>query len=180
MNEIIENTLKIEGGYVNDPDDRGAETYRGISRRFHPEWKGWPIIDRYKQAQHFDPKLLDGNDELQRMVVVFYEEEYLSPFMELDDASIRAELFDTAVNMGVGTASEMLQSALNLMNRNGQTFDDLVVDGDIGSKTLEAYERSDKAILLKVLNGLQFMRYVEIVETDPRQEKFFNGWMRRV
>ena len=56
----------------------------------------------------------------------------------------------------------------------------LVVDGDIGVKTILAYNSVDKKILLKVLNGLQFMNYVKICERDKSQEVFFNGWMKRV
>ena len=49
--EAIKKTLKYEGGYVNDKDDRGGETYRGVSRRYHPNWSGWKIVDEYKQMQ---------------------------------------------------------------------------------------------------------------------------------
>ena len=37
-----------EGGYVNDPADRGGETHRGVARKFHPKWPGWKIVDKYK------------------------------------------------------------------------------------------------------------------------------------
>jgi lysozyme family protein len=184
MSGIIEETLRIEGGYVNDPDDRGWETYKGISRRWHPSWDGWETVDRYKTvAENVEmlDRLLAGNTELQKMVQGFYRTEYLVPFDAIDSDEIRAELFDTAANTGTPKSStKLLQRALNLMNRNGKTFPDLYVDGAIGPKTLEAYEKSDKAVLLKVLNGLQFMHYVEVAENDPRQEKFFNGWMKRV
>ena len=35
-NTCIEKLLKKEGGYVNDPDDKGGQTYRGISRKYNP------------------------------------------------------------------------------------------------------------------------------------------------
>ena len=41
-------TAAYEGGYVDDPEDAGGETYRGISRRYHPSWQGWQIIDTLK------------------------------------------------------------------------------------------------------------------------------------
>ena len=82
--------------------------------------------------------------------------------------------------MGVYKAQTILQEALNLMNRNGKNFKDLVVDGAIGNKTIKAYNKVDKDILLKVLNGLQFMNYVRICKKDKTQERFFNGWMKRV
>jgi lysozyme family protein len=41
--KIIEFTLRNEGYYVNDKDDSGGETYRGISRVNFPKWAGWAI-----------------------------------------------------------------------------------------------------------------------------------------
>ena len=93
---------------------------------------------------------------------------------------VASELFDTGVNMGVGVARRFFQEALNLLNRNGKNYPDLVVDGILGSKTLSAYNSVDELTFLKVLNGLQFMRYVEICRRNPSQEKYFNGWMKRV
>lgn len=37
-----------EGGYRNVQWDRGGETYRGISRVYHPEASIWSYIDNYK------------------------------------------------------------------------------------------------------------------------------------
>lgn len=154
--------IGIEGGYVNDPLDKGGETKYGISKRAFP---------------HVDIKNLTLSHAKAIYKVNYWNRLSLD---NIDDPSIKTELFDTAVNMGTGIASRMLQRALNLMNRNGRNFKDLVVDGAIGKKTVAAYQVADKKVLLKVLNGLQFMRYTQIVERDPTQERFFNGWMLRV
>ena len=50
--DIFNKTMGIEGGYVDDPDDRGGETYKGISRKNHPAWEGWEIIDSMKEMEH--------------------------------------------------------------------------------------------------------------------------------
>jgi lysozyme family protein len=154
--------IGIEGGYVNDPTDRGGETKYGISKRSYPN--------------------LDiRNLSLQDAKEIYYGDYWKSNGLDnIINYEVALELFDTGVNMGVGIASRFLQEALNLMNRNGQNFRDLKVDGQIGPATISAYRKVDDRILLKVLNGLQFERYKSICEKNPRQEKYFNGWMRRV
>lgn len=154
--------IMIEGGYVNDPTDRGGETKYGISQRAYPNVDIAALtLEAAKRIYYQDYWKKTGCES-----IIKYE--------------IAAELFDTAVNMGSRTSVKILQEALNLMNRNQNNFADLVVDGMFGSKTVAAYKKVDDQILLKVLNGLQFRRYVEICEGDPSQEKYFNGWMKRV
>ena len=152
----------IEGGYVSDPDDRGGETKFGISKRSYP---------------HLDIR----NLSLEQAKQIYYEDFWKDCGLDaVDDYQVAHEIFDTSVNMGQVIAKKIFQKALNYLNRNERDFPDLIVDGIIGAKTINAYRRVDNRILLKVLNGLQFMRYTQIVDYDPRQEKFFNGWMQRI
>lgn len=44
-NIAIKPVLIWEGGYANDPDDAGGETYAGITCKNWPSWPGWPTID---------------------------------------------------------------------------------------------------------------------------------------
>lgn len=48
FNLALKRMLGHEGGYSNDPDDLGKETYKGISRANHKNWSGWTQIDKYK------------------------------------------------------------------------------------------------------------------------------------
>ena len=156
--------LGFEGGYVDDKNDNGGETKYGISKRSYPN------VDIKNLT-------LDGAKE------IYYKDFWNTKTLELsliDDEKIAIELFDTAVNMGVGVAARFLQEALNLMNRNQKDWNDLKVDGFCGKVTLMAYKKARKHILIKVLNGLQFCRYKTICENDPSQENNFNGWMKRV
>lgn len=178
--DIIDNLIKnIEGGYVNDPDDKGGETYAGISRRWHPDWLGWIIVDLYKESGEGFEKLLLENEKLYLMVYEFYENNFLAPFSNIENDDIEAELFDTAVNMSVKTAKKMLQESLNLLNRNEKLFLDLVVDGDIGQMTLSAMSKVNVNTLLTVLNGEQYVHYRKIVLKNHTQEKFFAGWINK-
>ena len=154
--------IGIEGGYVNDPTDKGGETKFGISKRAYP-------------------KLNIKNLTLKQAEEIYYNDYWFALKLDyINELNIALELFDTGVNMGIKTASILFQQALNLLNRNEQNFKDLLVDGKIGHKTILAYNEVDKKILHKVLNGLQFCKYKDICEKDKTQEKYFNGWMKRV
>ncbi len=176
FNEAFNKTMGHEGGYVNDPDDAGGETYRGIARRYNPQWEGWDLIDDTKPN-------IDGV-QLDPYVRKFYEERYWDVNL-LDEfpQSVANEMFDTGVNMGIGRAAKFLQESLNYLNRNEGLFMDLVVDGDIGPASMNglmALKPDDEAILLTMLNVCQGRHYMEYMKKSPTQEKYARGWFKRV
>ncbi len=180
--EALNSVMGSEGGYVDDKADRGGETYRGIARRYNSKWKGWKIIDSYKVLYPDEFKIHLGRDaELNEMVSTFYKSNYWDKFKGDELPHIVAEeLLEQSVNLGTWkTAGINLQKALNLLNRNGRLFDDLVVDGLVGQKTIDAVRRVNERRLVKVLNGLQFMRYYELDTKNPENERFA-GWFDRV
>ena len=180
--EAYDKTMGHEGGYVNDRDDAGGETYKGISRVYNPSWYGWSIIDEVRIKMGF-PNCLAVDIELQEAVEDFYKDKYWD-VNRLDEfpQSIAEEMFDTGVNMGIGRAAKFLQESLNYLNRNGSLFADLVVDGDIGTKTLLASGKVStyEHILLVMLNVCQGRHYMEYMTKSPIQEKYARGWFRRV
>lgn len=179
-------TSAHEGGYANDSLDRGGETYRGISRVHHPAWPGWKRVDAQRAKAGF-PKSLDRDEALQAGVRAFYKAAYWDPVLgdQLPDQAVANELYDTAVNMGVRRAVRFLQVALNLLNRNRQDYDDLIVDGWLGDKSFAALQvllKKDRssAALVKLMNIQQGAHYAEIMVGDPSQERFARGWLQRV
>ena len=185
--KTFETTMGHEGGYVDDPADAGGETYKGVSRRFNPSWQGWESIDRQKNAPNF-PKCLDDDPDLQLEVKNFYKQHYWDKFWgdEFPEQGndIAREMFDTGVNMGVGRAVKFLQQGLNLLNRNGKSYNDIVVDGGFGPATLgtlKKYLAKDKPeYLLKIMNILQGNHYINYMTKSPVQEKYARGWLNRV
>jgi len=162
FNQAFKATIGHEGGYIDDPKDKGGETKFGISKRSYPQ------ID-IKSLSLIEAKSIYYND--------FWNTKKCN--LDFLPNLIAVELFDTGVNMGSVTALKMLQESLNLLNRVETRFNDLVVDGWIGSSTLGAVGKVKVKELLRVLNGLQFNRYLEIVKNDPSQERFFAGWIKR-
>jgi lysozyme family protein len=178
-------TMAHEGGYVDDPDDAGGETYKGISRQYNPSWMGWDIIDEYEDDDDF-PQCLDDDYELQDWVEEFYKEHYwdVNRLDEIDSQMIATEMFDTGVNMGVRRAAKFLQTALNYLNRNERNYRDLVVDGIIGPATFNALDyvlgHGDEDILMTIMNVLQGQHYLNYMTKSPTQEKYARGWFKRV
>jgi len=177
FNEAFDKTMGHEGGYVNDPLDAGGETYRGIARKYNPQWEGWNLID--------DQKPNIDNVQLDSFVRKFYKERYWD-VNRLDEfpQKVANEMFDTGVNMGIGRAAKFLQRSLNYLNRNGTLFDDLVDDGAIGTKSLTALniviKAGDENVLLKIMNVHQGQHYLDYMTKSPTQEKFARGWFSRV
>ena len=162
-------TLRWEGGYSNDPVDRGGETYRGISRRNFPEGAGWITIGNLRAAG-LD---LDANAQLQHDVEEFYRREFWNRVHgEALPDSVAAEVFDCAVNCGVGTAARFLQRAVGVKD-----------DGAIGQDTLRAtagyIETRGIPALVADLKQQRRERYTRIAQNDPSQQRFLKGWLRR-
>lgn len=165
--KAIPHILKWEGGYVNDPDDRGGETYRGISRVNFPRWTGWAFIDEIK----VNAPIAKGEiyPELEEKVKAFYKVEKWNKIYgdNIKDERVALFLFDWFVHSGY--------HAIKGVQRSTNTTE----DGVMGNKTLAAINNADnklfdrlKAERLKFLNN--------IVASRPSQAKYLKGWVNRV
>ena len=108
-------TKIFEGGYVNDPQDAGGETYKGVSRRANPNWQGWGIIDAAKKEQNF-PKNLNGNSALELLVENLYRSNYWNAVWgdKITNQTVANDMFDTAVNMGVSRSIKLAQKQFKM------------------------------------------------------------------
>lgn len=113
----LDKVLSREGGYVNDPDDKGGETYKGISRKYNPDWKGWRIIDNTKKEHPKDFKgYLNRNPELEKAVYDLYKDKYWDCFDldEIPNQQVADIIFDTCVNQGAVAAIKFAERSLGL------------------------------------------------------------------
>lgn len=186
----------FEGGYVYDNVDRGGETYKGISRVHNQFFKGWEIIDNYKEQTDDIAQLnhlLNEDDKLQKLICNLYKKLYWDTINgdTIISQKIANKLYDIAINQGTYTANRFLQLSLNLLNINKQ-YVNLQIDSKSGPKTLNTLDSflktttngrnfiKNENYLLKVLKWYQLKRYIDIIEKDKSQEKFFFGWLDRV
>lgn len=178
-------TLGFEGGWSNLPDDRGGETVMGISRRNHPAWPGWPLVDSLKNEQGIPNLNQAAALPLSSLVESFYQAEYWERAWcgKLPAQGLAEEIFDSAVNCGVDTAVAWLQEMSNLLRQKDDAL--LAVDGAMGERTLAALNilaaRNNLARLTKLLNIVQAAHYLALVRYDPGQRQFLiGGWLNRV
>lgn len=169
FNISLQKTLAHEGEYVNDPDDTGKETYRGISRANHGHWKGWLIIDRYKSQPNF-PFNMANNLDLDKQVELFYLYEFWLPLKgDLIANQTNADsIFDFAVNAGVKTSVELAQSIIGTK-----------VDGIIGEKTLSKLNSLDFGYFQPAFTVSKIRHYIDIIKKRPVSKKYLYGWIIR-
>jgi lysozyme family protein len=168
------NTVGLEGGYSDNQNDAGGKTKYGITEKvarthgYAGEMKDLPLglAQKIYRESYWDINRLGDVAAISEPVAL--------------------ELFDTGVNAGVGVAGTMFQQALNVLNRGGHDFNDVPVDGRIGSLSVAAFSeymsrRKDQGerVMLLALNSLQGAKYIELAEKCEKDEEFVFGWLAK-
>jgi len=156
MRDIIADILAREGGYVDDPHDRGGATNFGITQATLAAWRNDP---------HADPKTL-GEEEAKQILQSQY---MLKPGFDKLPPTLQEQMVDFGVHSGPMVAIRHLQAILGVE-----------VDGILGPKTLAAIPNHDMRWLCQELVKSRVLMIGRIVAKSPSQAKFLNGWLTRV
>lgn len=162
MKESFEPALKRvlvhEGGFVNDPDDPGGPTNRGVTQRVYDGYR------RRKGLQLRSVRAITADE-----VGEIYKRQYWDTVRGDDlPAGLDYAVFDFAVNSGVQRASKHLQRVLKVK-----------IDGIIGERTIAAAE--DREIVQLVEEYVQSrMTFLRSITKGGGWKKFGKGWTRRV
>lgn len=130
-------TVAAEGGYVNNPNDRGGETYMGITRKNYPKLKMWATIDKLKNIlskRDLNSKL-NKDEDIQKEVKEVYKKNYWTP-LKLDlinSQRVANEFFDISVNCGTKAAIKSMQRTAGLIET-----------GRMNTQTIEYYAKRYK------------------------------------
>lgn len=112
--------LREEGGYSDNPNDRGGQTQYGISQRAYPD---------------VDIKALTP----EKASAIYYRDFWKPMRCEDMPGDVALCVFDTAINCGVSAATLMLQEAVGV-----------TADGLLGPHTLAAIRRLGSSALTRV------------------------------
>lgn len=99
--KALEFVLAREGGYVNDPDDRGGATNKGITQNTYNSWL----------KSHGKPAKDVKNITDAEVKEIYYKNYWLAAGCDKMTSKFAVVCFDTAVNMGVSRVDEFLKAA---------------------------------------------------------------------
>lgn len=156
--DILDEVIAREGGFVDHPADRGGPTKYGITAATLAAWRGQAVTAA-------DVKALTEQEAR-----AIYEARYIREpgFDRIPEPRLRAHLVDIAVHMGPRRAKLLLQRALGVAE-----------DGVIGRQTMAALSGLTAEQLRARLVAHRVRRLARIVAGDPSQVAFLEGWMNR-
>lgn len=149
VSDIISNEIKIEGAPTNDPADKGGRTAFGISEKSNPS--AWA-----------------NGAPTEAMARAIYQQKYVTGpgFDKIEDSGLQSQLVDYGVNSGPMIAIQKLQAIVGVE-----------VDGVLGPATLAAIPSFPN--LNNLLVGARIRMIGKIVQKNPSQLKYLEGWLDR-
>lgn len=178
FNLAVDYVLSWEKGLEVDPNDEGGITNLGISMRFLRS-----LTTEKIRAYGFTstPETINRADIEQltpAQAKSIYKGEFWdhARFSAINSQKVCNFLFDMAVNMGISTAIKCAQRACWALMRQRSPLAD---DGVLGDKTIEAINRCGGMLYPSPLRAERAGEYRLIVERNPSQRKFLEGWLNR-
>mgnify|MGYP001178117369 CR=1 FL=1 len=163
--KVVARTLRWEGGFVDNPNDPGGRTNKGITQKEYTRYlteKGRPPAD---------VKEISDDD----VTNIYYNDYFLQVHSNLfaNNIKVQWKVFDIGVNMGVTRALKFVQTCIAV-----------VADGQFGAKSeaalIEYQQLPDWGeSMMESLVTRQAERYKYLAVTNPKLEVFLKGWLRR-
>lgn len=151
--------LKWEGGFVNDPLDRGGATNKGITiGTFRQFYGAAATVDRLKRIT---------DEEWLNIFRAGYWNPWCADYIRTQ--AIANIVVDWAWASGTKTSIKQVQRLL------GVTVDDCV-----GPKTLTAINTADQHDLFDRIHAARIAFVDDIVRRNPSQSRFIRGWKNRI
>ena len=149
----------IEGGEVDDPDDKGGHTKYGISQNAYP---GLDI----------------GTLTMDDAIELYYRDYWLAANCSRLPSDLAIALFDSRVNHRPKTAGKLLQRTINQVSRTKVSTDGIVGSQTITAAQTIATDKIDEALVQ--FFSFRAQLYTDIVASNSSQARFLRGWLVRV
>ena len=176
INDIAQEILKAEGGFVNDPDDPGGLTNYGVAlktlKRLGHD------LNKDGRVDIADLKQLSATQAVQ----IFVKDYFYKPRIDQLPHMLHAPMFDMYVNAGSHSV-KVLQRTLILFEMG------ITVDGVIGPLTIAATQTAARCTPDHLVDAYGIERvnyYLSIADARPSLCKFSrtrcgnkSGWIKR-
>lgn len=154
--------LQWEGGFVNDPDDLGGATNKGVTIGTYEEYcrkKGYPkpSIERLKNL---------SNQEWEDILKSMYWDRWRAD--EIKNQSVANILVDWVWASGVHGI------------KKPQDLVGVIPDGIVGQKTIAAVNSKNQIELFEAIKDARIAFIDDICRKRPANNKFRKGWMNRI
>lgn len=156
--KLVPFVLEHEGGVVNDPNDAGGFTNKGVT------------LKTFRSVY--------GNDKTKNDLINITDEQWGHIFKTyywdkmkadgINSQSVANMMVDWGYNAGIGTVAKKVQ---NIVGTNP--------DGIIGTGTLKLINSKDSKELFEQIKSARIMFYKKLAEKRPSNGKFLKGWLNR-
>ena len=151
--------LRWEGGFVDDPLDRGGATNKGITIGTFRNFYGKDAT--VEQLKHIT------DEQWLHIFKSGYWDKWKAD--DIGNQSIADIVVDWAWASGTVTSIKQVQKILGV-----------AVDGIVGNDTLTAINTADQRSLVVKIHSRRIEFVENIVKRDPSQTRFLKGWKNRI
>lgn len=168
IEQMLDRLIAREGGFVNNPIDRGGPTKYGITQN---------TLNSYQAHDPTAPTVVQFLSKLdaRKIYKTMYWEK--TNVRKIKNQFIAEMVLDQCVNCGPSNAIRRLQASINFVSRDRDR--NISEDGIIGPVTIKAIDYSPPRALALSFFRLSQMHYIKICIGDPSQTIFLKGWMNR-
>ena len=157
-NKLIPIIKKWEGGYSDNPNDRGGATNSGVTLAVYQSVYG-------KSKTKNDLKKMT-NEQWNYIFTKLYWNKWKAD--EIKNQSIGNILVDWVWMSGYGTIKKI------------QSLFGLTADGIVGNKTISYINSHDQEEVFNKIWNRRKQFYESLVKNNPSQKVFLKGWMNRL
>ena len=157
-NKLIPIIKKWEGGYSDNPNDRGGATNSGVTLAVYQSVYG-------KNKTKNDLKKMT-NEQWNYIFTKLYWNKWKAD--DIKNQSIANILVDWVWMSGTGTIKKI------------QSLFGLTADGIVGNKTISYINSHDQEEVFNNIWNRRKQFYESLVKNNPSQKVFLKGWMNRL
>lgn len=163
VNKLRPFILKWEGGFVNDPDDLGGATNKGITFATYCQYRRKKGIT--EPATIDDLKNLSDSEWTEILKTMYWDRWQADRINNQSVANILVDWVWASGIHGIKRPQKLLG---------------VQVDGIVGEKTINALNACDPMEIYFAIKNDRIRFIDEICKARPANEKFRKGWLNRI